>query len=93
MNKRYDEYVVFILGRSFLNDILPYEDDTSYEYCIKLAEDFEVSKFNVNTQGLYECVQEYVADLLERLHKISEKYNTHDKEDILEYFFKEKELG
>lgn len=88
--KKYDDYVVFILGRSFLTDILPNYDDIAYEVCIKLAKDFEVSEFNVDTKGLYECVEEYVADLLERLQNVSEKYNTQDKEYILEYFFDKK---
>lgn len=63
MNK-YDNYVAFILGRSFLTDVLPNEDDTAYDICVTLAKDFELSRFNVNTKSLYECVQEYVEDLL-----------------------------
>lgn len=56
----YDNYVVFVLGRDLLKGILPYENDIAYEWCVNLAKDFEVSDFNVDTKGLYECLEEYV---------------------------------
>lgn len=55
-------YVVFVLGRDLLKGILPYEDDTAYDFCKKVANDFEKSSYNVNTKGLYECLEEYVKD-------------------------------
>ena len=58
--KDYDNYVVFVLGRDLLKGILPYENDIAYEWCVNLAKDFEISDFNVNTKGLYECLEEYV---------------------------------
>ena len=48
------------IRRDLLKGILPYENDIAYEWCINLAKDFEVSDFNVNTKGLYECLEEYV---------------------------------
>lgn len=58
--KDYNNYVVFVLGRDLLKGILPYENDIAYEWCVNLAKDFEISDFNVNTKGLYECLEEYV---------------------------------
>ena len=55
-------YSVFVLGRDLLKGILPYEDDLAYEFCKKVAVDFEESDYNVNTKGLYECLEEYVRD-------------------------------
>ena len=55
-------YIVFVLGRDLLKGILPYEDDTAYDFCKKVANDFEKSSYNVNTKGLYECLEEYVRD-------------------------------
>lgn len=55
-------YSVFVLGRDLLKGILPYEDDLAYEFCKKVATDFEKSSYNVNTKGLYECLEEYVKD-------------------------------
>lgn len=60
--KKYDNYVVFVLGRDLLKGILPYENDIAYEWCVNIAKDFEVSTYNVNTKGLYECLEEYVKD-------------------------------
>lgn len=56
----YDNYVVFLLGRDYLKDILPYENDIAYEWCVNLAKDFEISDFNVNTRGLVECLEDYL---------------------------------
>lgn len=39
-------YSVFVLGRDLLKDILPYEDDLAYEFCKKVAVDFEESNYN-----------------------------------------------
>jgi len=58
--KRYDNYVVFLLGRDLLKDILPLENDIAYEWCVNIAKDFEVSKYNVNTKGLYSCLEDYI---------------------------------
>ena len=55
-------YIVFVLGRDLLKGILPYEDDTAYDFCKKVTNDFEKSSYNVNTKGLYECLEEYVKD-------------------------------
>lgn len=55
-------YIVFVLGRDLLKGVLPYEDDTAYDFCKKVANDFEKSSYNVNTKGLYECLEEYVKD-------------------------------
>ena len=55
-------YVVFVLGRDLIKGIFPYEDDTAYDFCKKVANDFEKSSYNVNTKGLYECLEEYVRD-------------------------------
>lgn len=64
--KEYDDYVVFILGRDLLKDVLPYENDLAYDVCVKVAKDFQTSEFNRNTRGLYECVEDYVVYLKER---------------------------
>ena len=56
----YDNYVVFLLGRDMLKGILPLENDIAYEWCVNIAKDFEISEFNVNTKGLYECVENYI---------------------------------
>jgi len=55
-----DNYVVFLLGRDLLKGILPLENDIAYEWCVNIAKDFEISEFNVNTKGLYECVENYI---------------------------------
>ena len=55
-------YSVFVLGRDLLKDILPYEDDLAYEFCKKVAVDFEESNYNDSSKGLYECLEEYVKD-------------------------------
>ena len=55
-------YSVFVLGRDLLKDILPYEDDLAYEFCKKVAVDFEESDYNDSSKGLYECLEEYVKD-------------------------------
>lgn len=55
-------YSVFILGRDLLKGVIPYEDDLAYEFCKKVANDFGESIYNVNTKGLYECLEEYVRD-------------------------------
>lgn len=55
-------YIVFVLGRDLLKGILPYEDDTAYDFCKKVATDFEESDYNNNSKGLYECLEEYVRD-------------------------------
>lgn len=56
----YDNYVVFVLGRDFLKGILPYENDIAYDWCINIARDFEISEYNVNTKGLWECLEDYI---------------------------------
>ena len=43
-----------------LKDILPYENDIAYEWCVNIAKDFEISDFNVNTRGLVECLEDYL---------------------------------
>lgn len=55
-------YIVFVLGRDLIKGVLPYEDDTAYDFCKKVANDFGESIYNVNTKGLYECLEEYVRD-------------------------------
>ena len=57
---KYNEYVVFVLGRDLLKGILPLENDIAYEWCVNIAKDFEISEFNVNTKGLYSCLKDYV---------------------------------
>ena len=51
-------YSVFVLGRDLLKGILPYEDDLAYEFCKKVAVDFEESNYNDSSKGL----EEYVKD-------------------------------
>ena len=58
--KVYDEYVVFLLGRDLLKDILPFENDIAYEYCVNIAKDFEISDYNTSRKGVYTCLEEYV---------------------------------
>lgn len=53
-------YAVFVLGRDLIKGIVPYENDLAYEFCKEVVEDFEQSKYNVNTKGLYECLEDYV---------------------------------
>ena len=55
-------YSVFVLGRDLLKGILPHEDDLAYEFCKKVAIDFEESNYNDSSKGLYECLEEYVKD-------------------------------
>ena len=57
---KYDNYVVFVLGRDLLKGILPNENDIAYNICVDIAKDFEISEFNVNTKGLYECLEDYI---------------------------------
>lgn len=56
----YDNYVVFVLGRDLLKGILPLENDIAYDWCINIAKDFEISEYNVNTKGLWECLEDYI---------------------------------
>lgn len=58
--KKYDDYVVFVLGRDLLKGILPNENDIAYNICVDIAKDFEISEFNVNTKGLWECLEDYI---------------------------------
>lgn len=58
----FDNYVVYVLGRDLLKDALPMENDIAYQYCVNIAKDFEVSKYNVNTKGLYSCLEDYIKD-------------------------------
>ena len=51
-------YSVFVLGRDLLKGILPYEDDLAYEFCKKVAVDFEESNYNDSSKGLYEYVKD-----------------------------------
>ena len=53
---------MFILGRDLIKGILPYYNDDAYNFCRRVANDFEKSAYNVNTKGLYECLEEYVKD-------------------------------
>jgi hypothetical protein len=55
-------YVVFALGRDLIKGILPYYTDDAYDFCKRVANDFEKSAYNVNTKGLYECLEEYIKD-------------------------------
>ena len=56
----FDDYVVFILGRDYLKDILPIENDIAYEWCVNIAKDFEVSDFNVNSRSKLACLEDYI---------------------------------
>lgn len=58
--KDYDDYIVFVLGRDYLKDILPYENDIAYEWCVNLAKDFEISRFNVNSCSKLTCLEYYI---------------------------------
>lgn len=53
-------YTVFVLS-NMLRGKLPFEeDDLTYNFCKKVATDFDKSDYNRNTKGLYECLEEYV---------------------------------
>ena len=58
-------YSVFVLGRDLLKGILPYEDDLAYEFCKKVAVDFEESDYNDSSKGLYECLEEHAKKINE----------------------------
>lgn len=79
--KEFDNYVAFILGRDLLKDILPYENDLAYEFCVNVAKDFEVSEFNVNTKGLYGCVVDYINNRFDFENK---KFLGIDLEEVIE---------
>lgn len=57
---KYDDYIVFVLGRDYLKDILPYENDIAYEWCINIAKDFEISDFNTNNRSKLACLEDYI---------------------------------
>ena len=57
---KYDDYIVFVLGRDYLKDILPFENDIAYEWCINIAKDFEISDFNVNSRSKLACLEDYI---------------------------------
>lgn len=57
---KYDDYIVFVLGRDYLKDILPYENDIAYEWCVNIAKDFEISDFNVNSRSKLACLEDYI---------------------------------
>lgn len=57
---KYDDYIVFVLGRDYLKDILPYENDIAYEWCINIAKDFEISDFNANNRSKLACLGDYI---------------------------------
>lgn len=67
--EEYDDYVVFILGRDMLNDVLPSENDLAYDLCVIIAKDFHISEYNANNKGLYECVENYVNANLDKIKK------------------------
>lgn len=56
----YDDYIVFVLGRDYLKDILPLENDIAYEWCVNIAKDFEISDFNVNSRSKLACLEDYI---------------------------------
>ena len=58
--KVYDEYAMFVLGRDLLKDILPFENDIAYEWCVNIAKDFEISDFNVNSRSKLACLEDYI---------------------------------
>lgn len=68
--KEYNEYVVFILGRSLLTEELPIEDDRAYECCVKIAREFEKSDCNITTKALYTCVEEYINENYDRVKEL-----------------------
>lgn len=57
---KYDDYIVFVLGRDYLKDILPYENDIAYEWCVNIAKDFEISDLNVNSRSKLACLEDYI---------------------------------
>lgn len=53
-------YAVFVLGRDLITEFIPYETDMAYDFCKRVADDFNKSDYNNNTKGLYECLEDYV---------------------------------
>lgn len=60
--KKFDNYVVFALGRDYLKDILPYENDIAYKWCINIAKDFEISDFNNTKKDILSCLEKYLKE-------------------------------
>lgn len=84
METRDFNYIIFVLGRDLLKGILPYENDLAFELCEEIANNFSQSKYNVDTKGLYECLEEYIKDNKELL--------INDLENFVEYKERQAEL-
>lgn len=59
-------YIVFVLGYDLLHLTLIGSDececDLAFDKCCDIAKDFLNSEYNVNTKGLYECLQDYLKE-------------------------------
>lgn len=78
--KKYDEYIVFILGTDnfklskFIRaNSKHYGIDELHTFCIKIAEDFEESEENKNlSKSQYDALEEFLAN---NTNKYIELYN------------------
>ena len=64
-------YIIFILGYDLLNKELKKSDrpecDLAYKQCEELATEFINSKYNINTKGLYECLEDFIDSKMEEI--------------------------
>lgn len=78
-------YIIFVLGYDLLHDKIYYskepECDISFDNCKNIAEDFLKSEFNVNTQGLYDCLVDYIKS--DRHLKFLYPYETKENEETV----------
>ena len=58
-------YVAFVLGYDFLRNALDSSamaTDEAYDYCVKLAEEFEQSEYDDECSPVYDCIERYAND-------------------------------
>lgn len=63
--KKYDEYVLFVIGADLANKQLYNEydfTDVVFEKCKRLAVKFEKSDYNKLNKDLYGCIEEFLKD-------------------------------
>ncbi len=67
MNRKYYDYVAFVISDQIsqrMYDELDYTCGEVWDNCVEYAKEFEVSGFKVYEKSLYECVQEFMDEVV-----------------------------
>jgi hypothetical protein len=71
--KNYNDYVAFIISDQVaqgLYDELDWTCDEVWIQCIEYAKEFEVSDLNTDEKSLYDCVQDFIDNVVNEEGKI-----------------------